>query len=179
MCSSDLWQRCGQAPESGEVGDGGVEVVRSRLFVNVFKPVEGLLMFLFRRVEPVVLIKTFGMGVLFALLSSFAPAALSQTHCSAAERSIFSCEIGRKVLSLCSSPDLDDTKGWLQYRFGTLDKLDLVFPEGREHPKKHFRSLRNYSSVEQALIQELGFKKGNTGYTVYREDVKGKKEAGV
>ena len=136
-------------------------------------------MFLFRRVEPVVLIKTFGVGVLFALLSSFAPAALSQTHCSAAERSIFSCEIGRKVLSLCSSPDLDETKGWLQYRFGTLDKLELVFPEGREHPKKHFRSLRNYSSVEQALIQELGFKKGNTGYTVYREDVKGKKEAGV
>ena len=136
-------------------------------------------MHFFLRMNSAVVIRNLAVVALVFLASLFAPMATAQTHCSAAERSIFSCEIGRKVLSLCSSPDLDESKGWLQYRFGALDKLDLVFPEKPEHPKKHFRSVRNYSSAEQVLIQELGFKKGSTGYTVYREETKGKKEAGV
>lgn len=103
----------------------------------------------------------------------------SQTHCNDAEMNIISCEIGKKVLSVCGSKDLDDVKGTMQYKFGALDKLDLVYPDKTEHPKKFFKSNRLYSSVEQSLIQELQFKKSNTSYTVYTQEIKGKKEAGV
>ncbi len=107
------------------------------------------------------------------------PSAQAQSLCSAAEKSLFSCEIGRKVLSVCASKDLDEKKGTLQYRFGTPDKLDLAYPEKAEHPKKYFTSNRLYSSVEGSLIIELGFKRGSTAYTVFTQDVRGKKSAGV
>lgn len=103
----------------------------------------------------------------------------SQTHCNDTEINIFSCEIGKKILSVCGSKDLDDVKGTMQYRFGTAEKLDLLYPDKNEHPKKFFKSNRLYSSVEQSLIQELQFKKSNTIYTVYTQEIKGKKEAGV
>lgn len=103
----------------------------------------------------------------------------SQTHCNDTETNLFSCEIGKKTLSVCGSKDLDEVKGSMQYRFGTSEKLDLVYPEKNEHPKKFFRSNRLYSSAEQSLIQELQFKKSNTAYTVYTQDIKGKLEAGV
>lgn len=107
------------------------------------------------------------------------PAALAQSLCSPSEKVLFSCEIGRKVLSVCGSRDLDDTQGVMQYRFGTPDKLDLAYPEKPTHPSKAFKSNRLYSAVEQALIMELSFKRGDVTYTVYREDIRGKAGAGV
>jgi len=103
----------------------------------------------------------------------------AQTLCVPEEMNILSCEVGKKILSVCGSKDLDSEKGWMQYRFGTPEKLDMVYPEKNEHPKKSFKSNRLYSSAEQSLIQELQFKKSNTAYTVYTQDIKGKREAGV
>lgn len=116
-----------------------------------------------------------------ALILSFCitGGAQAQTHCSSSEMTIFNCEVGKKILSVCASADLDDTKGWMQYRFGAPDKIDLTYPETKAHPKKFFQSNRTYSSVENALIQELKFQNGKVAYTVYREEIKGKKEAGV
>ncbi len=103
----------------------------------------------------------------------------AQTLCNPDEESVFDCDIGRKTLSVCTSKDLDDSKGWLQYRFGTNEKIDLSYPEVKAHPKKHFQFNRVYSAVENVMIGELRFKNGATQYTVYREDAKGKSEAGV
>lgn len=115
-----------------------------------------------------------------AALSAFAlPAVQAQSLCAPAEKSLFSCEIGKKILSICASKELDETKGTLQYRYGTADKLDLAYPEKPEHPKKHFTGNRLYSSAEGSLILELAFKRGTTGYTVFTQDIKGKKSAGV
>jgi hypothetical protein len=123
---------------------------------------------------------TFASAASAIALSVFAlPAAQAQSLCTTAEKSLFSCEIGRKVLSVCASKDLDENKGTLQYRYGTTDKLDLAYPEKAEHPKKHFTVNRLYSSAEGSLILELEFKRGTTTYTVFTQDLKGKKSAGV
>ena len=114
-----------------------------------------------------------------ALSAFMATPAQAQSLCAAAEKSLFSCEIGKKVLSVCASKDLDENKGTLQYRFGTPDKLDLAYPEKADHPKKHFTGNRLYSSAENALILELAFKRGSTKYTVFTEEIRGKKSAGV
>ncbi|MEN9689048.1 MAG: hypothetical protein RI998_1045 [Pseudomonadota bacterium] len=103
----------------------------------------------------------------------------AQTLCAAEEMNLFSCDIGKKVLSVCGSKDLSAEQGWMEYRFGTSEKLEMVYPEKRAHPQKTFKANRLYSSVEQSLIQELQFKKSNTTYTVYTQEIKGKKEAGV
>ncbi len=122
--------------------------------------------------------KKFKVVICGALLSA-AFGAQGQTLCAEGEANLFSCEIGKKILSICGSKDLDHEKGWMQYRFGTSEKLDLIYPEKNEHPKKHFKSNRLYSSAEQSLIQELQFKRSNTEYAVYTQDIKGKREAGV
>jgi len=116
---------------------------------------------------------------IYLVLLCASAGAQSQTLCAEGELNVFSCELGKKILSVCGSKDLDHEKGWLQYRIGTSEKLDLVYPEKNEHPKKFFKSNRLYSSAEQSLIQELQFKKSNTAYTVYTQEIKGKKEAGV
>jgi hypothetical protein len=103
----------------------------------------------------------------------------SQTLCASEEESVFDCEIGKKILSVCASKELDDSKGWLQYRFGTAEKIDLSYPETKVHPKKYFQFNRAYSAAENVMVGELRFKNGATQYTVYREDAKGKSEAGV
>ncbi len=117
--------------------------------------------------------------ILFTTLFLTSIGAQAQTLCVPEEMNILSCEIGKKILSVCGSKDLDSEKGWMQYRFGTPEKLDMVYPEKNVHPKKSFKSNRLYSSAEQSLIQELQFRKSDTAYTVYTQDVKGKKEAGV
>lgn len=118
--------------------------------------------------------KRFLLTLLFVPLVSH-----SQTLCNNLENIVLSCQIGKKNLSLCSSTELDDSKGWLQYRYGTAEKVELEFPKENSHPKSHFKFNRIYSAAEGALIGELRFKNGKTDYTVYREDIKGKVEAGV
>ena len=108
-----------------------------------------------------------------------ATAAQAQGLCNASEKSLFTCEIGKKTLSVCASKDLDNAKGVMQYRFGTAEKMDLAYPEKLDHPSKHFTANRLYSSAESSLIMELGFKRGTISYTVYTEDIRGKKGAGV
>lgn len=114
-----------------------------------------------------------------ALAALTAPMAQAQSLCSPAEKSIFSCQVGKKTLSVCASRDLDDTKGVLLYRFGTPEKVELTYPEKPGHPNKHFTANRLYSSAEGSLIMELGFQRGNVSYTVYTMDLRGKQSAGV
>lgn len=57
------------------------------------------------------------------------PAWAAESHCRAEERIIFSCSLGKKTVSVCASAELSATSGYLQYRFGPKDALELVFPD--------------------------------------------------
>lgn len=124
--------------------------------------------------------KIFAAGlVLSVCLPVVAQANSPSSLCQANERVLFTCPIGKKLLSVCASSDLDDTKGMMQYRFGLPDKLELVHPEVAAHPKRHFKFQRTYSRVESAEIQELEFQRGAVTYAVFTESIKGKEAAGI
>jgi hypothetical protein len=114
-----------------------------------------------------------------ASLSAWAQVSAPASLCEASERVLFTCPVGKKLLSVCASQDLDASKGVMQYRFGTSEKNEMLHPEVAAHPKQHFKFNRVYSSVEQAEILELEFKRGNVGYSVFKEWIKGKEAAGV
>ncbi len=57
------------------------------------------------------------------------PAWAAESHCRAEERIIFSCSLGKKTVSVCASAELSAASGYLQYRFGPKDALELAFPE--------------------------------------------------
>ncbi len=65
-------------------------------------------------------------GGLIALTSL--PLLAAETHCREQELVIFSCSLGKKIVSVCASNDFSFSNGYLQYRFGQKSALELVFP---------------------------------------------------
>ncbi len=61
------------------------------------------------------------------------------TLCGPNEVVRFSCSTGRKLLSVCTSPDLSRTAGYIQYRFGTKDHLELEYPRDRRNSQGLFK----------------------------------------
>ena len=105
-------------------------------------------------------------ATLLALLA-WAPcfaAAAPQTHCHADEKPFFSCEVGKKTVSLCGTGP-DGAISMLSYRYGGLDKVELEFsatsPSG-----PHF--LATVEPVApRAVIQQVWFDRGEITYLMH------------
>lgn len=78
---------------------------------------------------------------LLALGSTAAAAPPTPSHCTPDEDILFTCRVGRKVLSFCAAKTDDDRRAppWIQYRFGRIGATELVFPAARTSPFAHFR----------------------------------------
>lgn len=100
------------------------------------------------------------------------------TLCTPDERVVFSCAAANaKVISLCSSSRLTPDSGYLQYRFGQGGKPELVYPAGKEHPRRHFQyGTQMYSGGGSAFLK---FNNGDYTYTVFSGMGKGWAEEGV
>lgn len=101
------------------------------------------------------------------------------SHCSGQEKVIFSCKTSKtKTVSLCASPVLNATSGYLQYRFGVVgSKPEFVYPETQEHPKDHFQSgTLMYSGGGGAYLE---FNNGEYNYVVFTGIGKGWEKEGV
>jgi hypothetical protein len=63
------------------------------------------------------------------------------TLCAKDERVIFSCPVNRpaKIVSICASKELTAERGYLQYRFGLLGKLELEYPRERQGTQAKFQ----------------------------------------
>jgi hypothetical protein len=60
--------------------------------------------------------------------------------CAAQEHIIFSCVVRRsaKIVSLCGSKNLTKENGYLQYRFGLPEKIELEFPRTQTRTQEQF-----------------------------------------
>ena len=59
--------------------------------------------------------------------------------CHAEERSLWTCQAGRKVYALCASQDLGPATGHLQYRASKNGKVEFGYPSAKVHPRGVFR----------------------------------------
>ena len=66
------------------------------------------------------------LGGLLALTAL--PVWATESLCNAQEQVIFSCSLDKKTVSVCASNDFSANSGYLQYRFGQKDALELAFP---------------------------------------------------
>ncbi len=102
----------------------------------------------------------------FALLGLAPGAALAapQTHCHADERPFFSCEVGRKTVSLCGAGSGGAISS-LSYRYGKLDKVELEFtatsPSG-----PHFLATVE-PAAPRAAIRQVWFERGDVTYLMH------------
>ncbi len=126
-----------------------------------------------------ILLLAVGVPPLRAASSPPAPVSAAPTLCAAPELVLLSCATASgKVISLCGSPDLDELRGSLQYRFGSVGtKPELSYPAAPQPAKTAFRSgAIPYSGGGAAY---LTFEIGDVRYTVFTGVGKGWEKEGV
>jgi hypothetical protein len=77
----------------------------------------------------------------------------ADSHCSDQEQIVFSCSLGKKIVSVCASAELTPSSGYLQYRFGAKSALELILPASRDSNQK-----------KTILANTLMFAGGGGGY---------------
>jgi len=89
--------------------------------------------------------------------SSASKALQPNSLCAKDERIIFSCPIRRpaKIASLCASKDLTSERGYLQYRFGLPEKIELEFPKSRTGTQPQFQYTHYFRA--QFDLTEISF----------------------
>jgi hypothetical protein len=87
--------------------------------------------------------------------------------CSKDEHIIFSCMVKRsaKIVSLCASTNFAKERGYLQYRFGLPDKVELEFPKERQGTQQKFHYSHYFRF--QVDLTEINFEVGGYEYSVF------------
>jgi hypothetical protein len=91
---------------------------------------------------------------------------LAQTHCKADEVDYFSCQIvnSTRVASICGNVENRQIEGssWVQYRFGSMNHLELVYPEQKGNSASAFEG----NAFGRYQIVDLRFVSGDVLYSV-------------
>jgi hypothetical protein len=84
------------------------------------------------------------------------------TLCNHDEQVIFSCPTrpAARIVSLCASRELTKQSGYVQYRFGQPDKIELEFPGQRSGTQQMF----HYSHYMRAQVDETEIRFQLNGY---------------
>jgi hypothetical protein len=88
------------------------------------------------------------------------------TLCHQHEEIYFSCSTGNKIVSLCASGNISPSNGYVQYRFGTPDHIELEFPSEPNPPRKSF-SISDISGGNLNFVH-VRFKSGGYDYVIYQ-----------
>ena len=105
--------------------------------------------------------------LLWIVLALCASDVLAQTSlCQADEVDFDSCVIERKVASFCASKKITEKSGYLQYRFGTPEKVEMAFPAVRRNPRGLF--FRSMSA--DGRENRISFKNGRYTYISFSID---------
>ena len=94
---------------------------------------------------------------------------MATSLCDKSEKIVFSCAVkgSGKIVSLCSSPKLNKSEGYLQYRYGRPGRVELEFPKLRAESRKLF----SYSHYFRAQVDstEISFTVNGYTYSVFDE----------
>lgn len=81
-----------------------------------------------RRGAPLLAAALFALGQPHAVAGEAAAA----SHCTVGEQTLFACNTGRKLLSVCASADLARDAGVVQYRFGAAGEAPFILPKAAD-----------------------------------------------
>lgn len=107
--------------------------------------------------------------LVLAVLSS---AAAAQSLCKTNETVYFFCQLvqSAKVVSLCGNSFAESDRFWLQYRFGTAHRLELVYPHATKHGVPLFAEADfdvGYYRRSAGYDTDVSFKNGAWSYTIF------------
>jgi len=95
--------------------------------------------------------------------------AAGSSLCADNEKTYFSCSAGpeRKLASLCGSKSLQRPNSYLQYRFGTQKKLELVFPDDKKNSLVKFDYYHYFRFQTDRTY--ISFINKGTSYTIFTD----------
>ncbi|MFM0037695.1 hypothetical protein [Paraburkholderia strydomiana] len=98
--------------------------------------------------------------------------------CSTNEMTVFNCELkeNHKIVSMCASKNLTDKRGFLQYRYGLPNRIELTFPKNLENSQTQF-GYDEYSRPDLSTFV-VGVNNENYRYEI-SETTEGSEEDGV
>lgn len=99
-----------------------------------------------------------------ALAAPLQSARAAGSLCTSPQKAIFSCDIGRKIVSICASPDFSDKAGGVQYRFGPQGKPEMVLPKNSE--SRQGVTAGREGNMERG-VDFARFRTGANAYAVY------------
>lgn len=85
-----------------------------------------------------------------------------ETLCATAERVVFSCHVGKKIVSLCRPAN---TPQGLTYRFGKPRRVELAYPSRGRDAKSSFYT--SSGPLYGGGDTTVGFRRGEYEYVVY------------
>lgn len=93
---------------------------------------------------------------------------MAGTLCKSSEKVVFSCQIKStgRIASVCSSTRLTHDEGYLQYRYGTPESIELVYPSTKDRTQDHFYWGKTH--VYGGSVSDLSFMSGKYLYTLDR-----------
>lgn len=98
-------------------------------------------------------------------IAACSSSALASSLCKPNEQVIFSCPTGAHVASVCASKVLSKSQGYLQYRYGRRDAIDLAYPDISARPVDVFSSeVLMFSGGGGGLLH---FERGPFAYTIF------------
>ncbi|EDZ98587.1 hypothetical protein BH160DRAFT_6123 [Burkholderia sp. H160] len=86
--------------------------------------------------------------------------------CRSSETTVFNCDLkeNHKIVSICSSKDLTDKSGFLQYRYGSRNKVEFAFPKSLTNSQSQF-GYDEYSRPDLSTFV-VGFNYENYRYEI-------------
>ncbi|MFL9963504.1 hypothetical protein PQR02_21015 [Paraburkholderia sediminicola] len=106
------------------------------------------------------------------------PVAHASTLCHADEVAVFSCQLkeNKKFVSVCTSRNISDKTGFMQYRYGTEKNVELSYPDDKLDSQSKF----GYDSYDRPDLSTfiLGFDNSNYRYEI-SETTEGGADDGV
>jgi hypothetical protein len=112
----------------------------------------------------------FGRGVAIFASIAISSLALAEDHektlCEKSEEIYFSCQIEKKILSICASGNISPKNGYVQYRYGAPGHIELEYPSQPVPPKGKI----TISDISEGNVSftHLKFKHQGYAYVVYQ-----------
>lgn len=78
--------------------------------------------------------------------------------CNKDEQVIFTCSTGKKFASLCASSQFSKNSGYVQYRYGRPQKIELLYPETLKPSQRNF------------TLSNTGFSGGGASYIRFQNN---------
>jgi hypothetical protein len=85
-----------------------------------------------------------------------------ESLCSGHEKIVFSCHVGRKIISLCRAQKAPQD---LTYRYGTPGHLELAYPDPKINEQRKFYT--SSSPLFGGEVTYLAFRRGVYEYRIY------------